>query len=627
MAGDVRQGQNQTQPTPCGRSPVSATTVLKPSSLQPNGTTIHNIAIKQKCGQVSKLTSSSQLLPGSANASPTPDAPAMSHSTSMSHHTLSTNQTVSPSTLHPASPASAHTPTSPPSKPSESVKNPDTLEKSLPPAAQESSSPVANSTLPEAAPVPPKPKGQQGQPAHDPSLQLPGLAAANPPGFSKPIEVEAAPSTTSPPVRNPPAGEAAAQPVAQPESANPAEEDEDSGEPPAGALAPTQSSGQDKALPSEILNPGGASDPADLSSAPSTLTTDISSAPSRIAVTTSVTSDNPASSGPASDIAAPTVTNSVGSAAPTKTPPGSNLQLQTNHGGSGPPMGMIIGAAVGGAAALAILALLIWMWRRRANKKKELGRPLTPLTSPGHQPADAAEGPFAAGRQASTRAARHPLHGWWTSHGVNHDGAPAIPPEHGEKQPSTNLLDENPFSDTHSTEAQRTAPILTPHQQQLRGILKQPAGAMLHSRHPSNAPSIGAAGAGQRSRAHSISDQRGRPPSQPQQQRPAASRRTSSLTQDPFDERRTKFRSDPFDLELDTRMLSSSSSSQRSGDARASSVYSAGTSSSSRYTSGVSSTAWTAEHAAPGGGGRPGASDSPTLPLGPRGYVGVGQAM
>ncbi len=320
---------------------------------------------------------------------------------------------------------------------------------------------------------------------------------------------------------------------------------------------------------------------------------------------------------------------------------------------------MIIGGAVGGAAALAVIALLFWLWRRRVNKKKELGQPRTPVSERsggGGRPLSggaAATRPFAAGRQASTR-----VQGWWASHGVGH-GAPLITPEYGEKQPAVvqpvpararrasleQRALQDPFSDAHGSEARNVAAAattaITPLQQQqqqqrLRGILKQPAPS-LHSSHPSDASSIVAAAAARRSRAHSASGQ------QRASQRILASRRTSSLTNDPFEDRRTKFRSDPFDLELDTRMLSSSSSSSSFSvpqrDPRASSVYSARTGTSSRYTSGMSS-AWgggtePAATVAPlaVGGGRSGVNDSPTLPQEPRrggGFGGggiVGQAI
>ncbi|KAJ4164151.1 hypothetical protein LMH87_005836 [Akanthomyces muscarius] len=493
------------------------------------------------------------------------------------------------------------------------------------------------------------------------SIELPGLAAASPPSSSKPIDVEAAPPTapsSSVSSTSSPANEAADAPA----STTTANQDGNTSAPPAATSSTTQLAssspeppGQSTTLPSAIVNPG-ASDSTVLSSSPSTLMTDISSTSTSIAMATSMSfsvtdPSDTAGSG----------TNSVGSpsggATPTPTSRrAGDIELQTNDGPSGPPTGMIIGGAVGGAAALAMIALLFWLWRRRSNKKRQLGQPRTPLSErPGGGSqlsggAAATAGPFAAGRPASTRA-KNPLQGWWAAHGVGNN-APLITPEYGEKQAATvqpvpararraslgQRALQNPFSDAHSTEV-RIAAAITPQQQQqqqqrLRGILKQPM-PTLHSSHPSDASSVvaAAAGAARRSRAHSASGQRA-------SQRMLASRRTSSLTNDPFEERRTKFRSDPFDLELDTRMLSSSSFSSSAipqKDPRASSVYSANTGTSSRYTSGLSST-WGAEPAvavAPlvvGGGGRSGVSDSPTLPQEPSrggGFGGgiVGQAM
>lgn len=368
----------------------------------------------------------------------------------------------------------------------------------------------------------------------------------------------------------------------------------------------------------------------------------------------------------------------AGGAAPTRSGSGTinngDLPLQADASPSSPPTSMIIGGALGGATALAVIALLFWLWKRRVQKNMQIGQPRTPLVDrPVNQPsstmmmqssasiaAPLASGSFAAGRQASFRS-RNPLHGWWASHGAG-SAPPLITPEYGEKQEGISPPREpfparappqNPFTDANSVDA--TTAAATPQQQQrLRGILKQPPPS-LYSSNPSDASSImtavAAAGVGRRSRAHSVSVPR---ESQPNNSVPRipASRRASSLTIEPFEERRNKFRSDPFDLELDTRMLPAAATvpanlaatptaqpqqpqpqhqqlpQKPSKATRASSVYS-GTS--SHYTSGMSSN-W-GDPGVPSAlvQDRPGMTDSPTLPQEPRRGGGfgsvVGQAM
>ncbi|KAM3510362.1 hypothetical protein MY11210_005926 [Beauveria gryllotalpidicola] len=602
MAGDVRPRQNDTQSAPCGgppRPPPPPPSVsgcaLAPSSRQPNGTTTSTIEMKEGYADASKMTSPSLSHWGPASVSPTADDPAVSHSTSTPSLPIESLLPSSHSTS-PASHSSEHTTISPAAASSSStsfVEETNTLDAAAPTAA-ESSLPtnIAASTSSDTA-------AASVKPSHSASIQFPDSAAAELPSSSPPLDLAAVPSTTAAapaPTSTSPVNEPAAT----------AEKDHDASPPPAAGV-PLSST----ALPSQNLNTGDS-----LAAAPTTLPTDTmtpSVPPSTAAPATSAGSLSVTQS---SDAAAPTTNKDVVgvpsggvTVAPT---PSNDLQLQNDGDGGGPSMGVIIGGAVGGAAALAILALLVWLWKRQArNRKEDLGRPHSPLAvtaaaGGSHQQAPyAVTGPFAAGRQASMRI-KNPLQGWWASH--------RPPPRINGGQPMRQVAPaaaaDDPFSDAHATQAQHAAS----QQQRLRGILKQPAPS-LHSSRPSDA-SYSSVAAGRRSRAHSLSGQRA-----------AATRRASSLTNDPFQDRRNKFRSDPFDLELDTQMLRKSS-----GHVRASSVYSGGWGGgapSSRYTSGVSS-AWGAEPTAVGSS-RPGPSDSPTLPQqNARGFDGggfVGQAM
>ncbi|KAM3430153.1 hypothetical protein MY4824_007836 [Beauveria thailandica] len=601
MASDVRPRQNDTQSAPCGGPPrpppppppVSGCAVA-PSARRPNGTATSTIQVKEGYADASKMTSPSLSHSGSASVSPTADSPAVSHSSSTP--SLPIESSLPPS--HSASHSSAHITISPAAASSSStsfVEETNTLDAAAPTAADSSlPTTAAASTSTDTAAVSSKPSSSA-------SIRLPDSAAAELPSSSPPLDLAAAPSTTTA-APAPSSASSASEPAAT------AEKDQNTSPPPAVGV-PSSST----ALPSQIISTADG-----LAAMPDTLPTDTNTPSIPSSTANPATSASSLSVTQSSDTAAPTTNKGVVgipgggvAAAPT---PSNDLQLQNDGDGGGPSMGVIIGGAVGGAAALAILALLVWLWRRRARNRKDLGRPHTPLAaaaaaaaSSHHQPPCAITGPFAAGRQASMRI-RNPLQGWWASHGP--------PPRINGDQPMQQVAPaaaDDPFSDAHATQAQQAAS----QQQRLRGILKQPAPS-LHSSHPSDA-SYSSVAAGRRSRAHSLSGQRAAATA-------AAARRASSLTNDPFQDRRNKFRSDPFDLELDTQMLG-----QSSGHIRASSVYSGGWGGgapSSRYTSGVSS-AWGAEPMAVGS--RPGASDSPTLPQqNARGFEGggfVGQAM
>ncbi|KAF1737091.1 hypothetical protein CRV24_002706 [Beauveria bassiana] len=603
MASDVRPRQNDTQSAPCvgpprpppppppPPSPPVSDCAIAPSARRTNGTATSTIQIKEGYADASKMTSPSLSHSGSASVSPTADSPALSHSSSTPSLPIESSLPSS----HSASHYSAHTTISPAAASSSStpfVKETNTLDAAAPTAA-DSSLPTTTTAASTTAAVSSKPSSSA-------SIRGPDSAAAELPSSSPPLDLAAAPSTTT-------AAPAPSSASSASEPATTAEKDQDMSPPPAAGVPLSSTS-----LPAQILSTADG-----LAVMPDTLPTDTNTPSIPSSTANPATSTSSLRVTHSSDAAAPTTNKGVVgipgggvAAAPT---PSNDLQLQNDGDGGGPSMGVIIGGAVGGAAALAILALLVWLWRRRARNRKDLGRPHTPLAataaaaaaSSHHQPPCAITGPFVAGRQASMRI-RNPLQGWWASHGP--------PPRINGDQPMRQVAPaatDDPFSDAHSTQAQQAVS----QQQRLRGILKQPAPS-LHSSHPSDA-SYSSVAAERRSRAHSLNGQRAAV---------AATRRTSSLTNDPFQDRRNKFRSDPFDLELDRQMLG-----QSSGHIRASSVYSGGWGGgapSSRYTSGVSS-AWGAEPMAVGN--RPGASDSPTLPQqNARGFEGggfVGQAM
>lgn len=523
-----------------------------------------------------------------------------------------------------------------------------------------------------------QPSNPISQPVTSVPAHVPGaVAAISPSKASDTIEVEAAPSTASAEAGAPSApsasDDAAPAPTATADrDENPSPSVVESS--PADAAAPAPSS----SILSEILNPGATGSDS-LSSALSSIITD-STTSSALSMATSIsftlTESDPASSTDTDEL--PAVSAPTG---PSRGTPGGSgepeLQTETSSS-SNPPTGMIIGGAVGGAAALAVIALLFWLWRRHAQNKRGPGQPRTPLSDrPGGQPSEmmrapgaAALGPLAAGQQQTSEQPRGGLQGWWAARGIGAGPAPLITPQYGEKQSAVmppvpararnqsqgqNEFGlpppQNPFSDANAAEAPSG---ITPQQQQrqqqrLQGILKQPTPS-LHSSNPSESSIMAAMPGGRRSRSHSTSNARA---SQANGRSGPASRRTSSVAGIVFEDRRNKFRSDPFDLELDTKMFSTSSAGGVSGvggnpepvpariDPRASSVYSSHTAPSSRYTSGMSSnwgdgstvTGLTVAPLAVGGNSnRPGASDSPTLPSlnprrnGPGSSAVVGQA-
>ncbi|KAJ2977192.1 hypothetical protein NQ176_g4510 [Zarea fungicola] len=473
------------------------------------------------------------------------------------------------------------------------------------------------------------------------SLDLPGLAAIAPTGSSKNIDLEAVPASSTPTG----AGSAVVVPAL---NTKPGQEERPSA-PPVISSA-TDAVSRDSTLTSNTVEPQPTESDR-LSSVPSNLTTRTTSPPSlSIAPSTS--------SLVIESTAMPTMSTGAGSSVTNTGEP----QLQSSSSSPGPHTGMIVGGVIGGAAALGVIALLLWLWKRRSQRKQQIGQPLTPLSyGPGNTSSEEVISRFAAGRQPWTRF-KNFAQGWWASNGFGRS-SPFTRWENDEKRGETVPLQQpipvhtrqaslgrraslDPFSDAHSTEVVRSA--TTPqhqhqHQhQRLRGILKQPPASASHSRHPSELVPFFATGMARRSRAHSVSGQRAALANNDMPPRIPASRRTSSLTIDPFEDRRNKFRSDPFDLEIDTRMLSTTATSGSSAifvapgsnsntmpqrrDTRASSVYSSGSgSSTSRYTSGVANGGnWGESGLVPvagpivaplvSGGNRLGATDSPTLP-------------
>lgn len=473
------------------------------------------------------------------------------------------------------------------------------------------------------------------------SLDLPGLAAIAPTESSKIIGLEAVPAASTPTTAGPT--------VLLPAFNTTPGQEESSSSPPVISSA-TNAVSRASMLTSDTVKPQPTESDR-LSSVSSNLTTRTTSPPS-LNIAPSM------SSLVIDSTAMPTMSPGAGSSVINNGEP----QLQSSSSSSVPPTGMIVGGVIGGAAALGVIALLLWLWKRRSQRKQQIGQPLTPLSyGPGNTPSEEVMGRFAAGRQPWTRF-KNFAQGWWASKCVGHS-SPFTRWDNDEKRGETVPLQQpipahtrqaslgrraslDPFSDAHSTEV--VGSVTTPQHrhklqhQRLRGILKQPAASASHSRHPSESVPFFATGMARRSRAHSLSGQRAAPANNDMPPRIPASRRTSSLTIDPFEDRRNKFRSDPFDLEIDTRMLSTtatvgssanfvapgsgSNTMSQPRDTRASSVYSSGSgSSASRYTSGVSNGGnWGESGLVPVAGpivaplaldgNRRGATDSPTLP-------------
>ncbi|OAQ93091.1 hypothetical protein VFPFJ_02252 [Purpureocillium lilacinum] len=321
----------------------------------------------------------------------------------------------------------------------------------------------------------------------------------------------------------------------------------------------------------------------------------------------------------------------------------------------------IIGISVGGFAALALIALLIWAWRKRAAKKRrrsENAQIADQLYGSASEKKVAAAapapswvfGPPAAwlphrdnvGRsndggsslyteapvpaQNVQPANRHPMLGkltpnfgadWWRwragpGNGSNTQQLPvegnqraAMPS--GQLDVGANLGFSlqgsgtfDPFSDAHAASAPQAYMPAQPLDRRLPADPFADSAAVLgpsvHRRSKSRKGSVTYAPTiPPRARGRSLNATTGgfqNPPLQPAS-RAHSMHRESTQSAESFSERRNKFRSDPFDLELQGGIMPSATAlAQMPRNTAASSMYSTqtrhGSPSSSRYTSGVS---------------------------------------
>ena len=242
-----------------------------------------------------------------------------------------------------------------------------------------------------------------------------------------------------------------------------------------------------------------------------------------------------------------------------------DLKLQNaDKSSSSPPTGVIVGTAFGGFAAVAVLIIFIWLYRRRSQRRMQGNEPLTPLNGP------------AGGMTQGDGGA------WGQSDRGMEEVQPN--PRRLTLMPPASSSSNNPFSDANAVD-----------KQPVRGILKAPVfepfdfsletaavgvASTTDVAVPPVPPRSRARTAGHRS---SQSFSTPTPPS-----RPLSSRHGSSLSLGQFTEKRDKFRSDPFDLEIDTSMIPNSLTPQITQNPRASSIYSSQVPNrSSRYTSGI----------------------------------------
>lgn len=273
--------------------------------------------------------------------------------------------------------------------------------------------------------------------------------------------------------------------------------------------------------------------------------------------------------GPAGQPIAPPGT-AQGSAAGTQPPGGQetgnpDLKLQNaDKSSSAPPTGVIVGTACGGFAAVAVLIIFIWLYRRRSQRRLQGNEPLTPLNGP------------AGGMTQGDGGA------WGQADRGMEEVQPN--PRRMTMMPPASSSSNNPFSDANAVD-----------KQPMRGILKAPVFEPFNF--SLETATVGVASTTDvavppvppRSRARTVghrSSQSFSTPTPPN--RPVSSRHGSSLSLGQFTEKRDKFRSDPFDLELDTSMIPNSLTPQITQHPRASSIYSSQVANrSSRYTSGI----------------------------------------
>lgn len=200
-----------------------------------------------------------------------------------------------------------------------------------------------------------------------------------------------------------------------------------------------------------------------------------------------------------------------------------------------PPTGVIVGASVGGFAAIVLLSVLLWLYRRRLIRHNQ-NQPLTPI---GFGPSDKH---FRHEKQASLDSSiripsldltKRPIPNSATrSRSAGPHGTEVVSSTTRLKHGRSVSTSDNPFSDVYAVAKGQ------PHQpgaKPLRGIMKPPPPI------PAIPP---------RSLARTAV-----PPPQTIEEKTSSASNTSSIVSTCFNLQRDKFRSDPFDLEIATSKL------------------------------------------------------------------------
>ncbi|OAQ66613.1 sugar transporter [Pochonia chlamydosporia 170] len=305
----------------------------------------------------------------------------------------------------------------------------------------------------------------------------------------------------------------------------------------------------------------------------------------------------------------------------------------TSHSGQkNMSTGAIVGISVGAFAAVSLIALLFWLWRRRSMKKRT-GSLYSPVADPDTNPRQWGQSGIGISPQRLFRPRRDPSS--LDNFGVSN--VAAVAPNMAERTAAPGLLGRgrinnqeyteyaplrynghsrdnsntigtnqpnfglgqrqiepsNPFSDRNAVDVAPQLPSL-------------PATALVFDMPWGNqSKDSGNAGAADsrtsRGRSLSATVRASQYPSvPPAPSRPHSVHRESIQSVDSFTNKRNKFRSDPFDLEIESRLISGQSPiPEMPRRTAASSTYSAQPDSgpSSRYTSGVSVSGWSVIHA------------------------------
>lgn len=419
------------------------------------------------------------------------------------------------------------------------------------------------------------------------------------------------------------------------------------------ALARPTSSTPSANAPAPAGNPGPSSPVAVVPLAQNTLDTSASSPASSTKVDTQSTSLSVLRSSSAAAISSssplptttdPSFNNRPSKIKPISEVPGGPVTTKPTVGtadtsstrGSSPPTAMIVGLAVGGAAVVGLVAMLIWFWRRRATKKDKDGE-VRSIRSPGPGNSGVSPSPLrayisngAVGWLPSRRGQRRTLSSDLNANRFNSDGR-AIPTMMAERDARpgylTGLLAPAPSSrpayagqGRHSRSQTNPGPISPGLDLDLEGIGGFDPFSDSNAISQSSAPLPAASYAGRpgangtpyapargndnadvgpaipsRSHVRSMSatartSQRPPFPVAPVPRRHSVNRE-SVQSVDSFTNRRNKFRSDPFDLEIESCLIPSGSKvPDMPRNTMASSTYSRPSSrSSSKYTSGVPS--------------------------------------